>query len=122
MTYRRFRLLSWFATFIWMGYIFYLSSQSTVGIGSGPTSRFVILKSFHLIEYAVLSFMISLSTGVFKTSLILSYLYAGTDEIHQAFIPGREGKWSDTLIDLIGIFIGLVAYQLVWPRIRRFVH
>lgn len=34
-------------------------------------------------------------------------MYAITDEVHQLFIPGREGKWQDVFIDSIGVFLGI---------------
>ena len=97
---------------LWMAFIFFLSSRSTVGIGQTQTERFLILKSFHLIEYAVLFVLYALSFRNLKTAFIAAYIYALTDEIHQAFIPGREGKFADTLIDLLGIVIGLIFIRL----------
>jgi VanZ family protein len=101
-----------------MSFIFYLSARSTVGIGQTEVSRFVILKFFHLVEYFVLFILIRLSSGSAKTALILTYLYAVSDELHQVFVPGREGKWLDTLIDLLGMLIGLLFFRLVLTRFR----
>jgi VanZ family protein len=101
-----------------MAFIFFLSSRSTIGIGQTQTERFLILKSFHLIEYIVLSVLYVLSLKNQKTALVSAYTFALTDEIHQAFIPGREGKFVDTLIDLLGIIIGLILYQ-VFTRFDR---
>ena len=52
-------------------------------------------------------------------TLLLCYLYAVTDEWHQS-LSGRYGRWEDTLIDLIGIVLGLCAALLYdWLRKRR---
>ena len=93
---------------VWMSVIFYFSSRSTAGIGTNSTNRFLILKSFHLIEYAVLAILLSLA--IFKRSLIIfiAYLYAISDEIHQSFVPGRTSRFRDTLIDLVGILLGVL--------------
>ncbi len=33
--------------------------------------------------------------------------YAVTDEVHQAFVPGRQGAVRDVLIDAVGVLIGV---------------
>ncbi len=43
--------------------------------------------------------------------LLASFLYAASDEIHQAFVPSREGRPMDVLIDTGGAALGLAA---VW--------
>ena len=40
-------------------------------------------------------------------SIVCVFIYAGFDEFHQLFIPGRSGSFSDVLIDLRGGIIGL---------------
>ena len=47
-------------------------------------------------------------------AVVLCYLYAMTDEWHQE-LSGRHGRWEDTLIDLIGIALGIIgALVLDW--------
>jgi VanZ family protein len=89
--------------------IFYFSSRQTTGIGTNATDRFYILKTFHLIEYATLAVLLFFGYKKYKYSIITAYLYALTDEFHQTFIPGRTGRFRDTLIDLLGITIGLLV-------------
>lgn len=97
-----------------MTVIFYFSSRSTAGvISTNPIDRFYIYKSFHLIEYAVLGILLFLAAKKINIIIPIAYLYSCTDEIHQFFTPGRTGKFTDTLIDLLGIFIGLFVYQLI---------
>ena len=33
--------------------------------------------------------------------------YAATDEVHQAFVPGRHGAVLDVLVDAVGVLIGV---------------
>ena len=97
-----------------MAVIFYFSSRQTTGIGgTNQTNRFLILKSFHLIEYAFLAFLLSFAIFKKKWVVIIAYLYAISDEFHQAFTPGRTSRFRDTLIDLIGIFIGIFIFQKI---------
>lgn len=35
-------------------------------------------------------------------SLLVTFLYACTDEFHQLFVPGRAGRFTDVLIDCTG--------------------
>lgn len=111
------KVLRFLPSIIWMIIIFYFSSCSTTGIKTSETNRFLILKFFHLIEYAVLSFLLLFAIYKNKWVILISYLYAISDEIHQSFIPGRTSRFRDTLIDLIGIFIGVFIFQKIKPKI-----
>jgi VanZ family protein len=101
--------------------IFYFSSRQTTGIGTNATDRFIILKSFHLIEYAFLAIVLYYGYLKYKHAVITAYLYACTDEIHQYFVPGRTSKFSDTLIDALGICIGLLIIKVIYknPIVQR---
>lgn len=101
------KYLRFLPSLIWMAFIFFLSSQQTVGIGTTKTNRFFILKSFHLIEYCLLFLFLYFALRRPQKSAIFAYLYALSDELHQHFVPGREGKFVDTFIDLLGIAIGI---------------
>jgi VanZ family protein len=104
----------WIPSLVWMTVIFYFSSQSTSGvISNDPTVRFYVFKSFHLIEYAVLGFLLMYASKKIKIALPLAYLFACTDEVHQYFTYIRTSKFSDTLIDLMGIVVGLLCYKIV---------
>lgn len=111
------KILRFLPSVIWMGVIFYFSSRSTTGIGTNETDRFLILKTFHLIEYAILAFLLLLAVTKNKLVVLIGYLYAISDEIHQSFIPGRTSRFRDTLIDLIGILIGIFIFQKFKPKI-----
>lgn len=94
--------------------IFYFSSRPTAGvISTDPTDRFFIFKTFHLIEYAILAVLLFIASHKIKIAVPMAYLYACTDEIHQLFTPTRTSKFTDTLIDLLGIIIGLVIFKVL---------
>lgn len=112
------KIIRFLPAIIWMGFIFFLSSRQTTGIGDTELNRFLILKSFHVIEYTVLIVFIFFAINKFKTSIVLTYIYALSDEFHQLFVPGRTGKFQDTLIDLIGITIGIIVIKY-FPKIKR---
>jgi VanZ family protein len=108
------KYLRFIPSLIWMAIIFYFSSRQTTGIGGDSFwLRFFILKSFHLIEYGLLFIFINFAINNNLNSIIISYLYGVSDEIHQSFIPGRTARLTDTLIDLLGIFIGLLMLKAI---------
>lgn len=49
-------------------------------------------------------------------ALIITLLYAVIDEIHQTFVPTREGTVRDVLIDSIGIAI-MYSYIKKYPKL-----
>ena len=46
-------------------------------------------------------------------SAIIGLLYAISDEIHQAFIPGRGPLVSDVVIDFSGVMVGMCIVLLI---------
>ncbi len=91
-----------------MCFIFYLSSRQTTGIHSVVVNRFYILKTFHLVEYAILAILLFYATLSHFSTILIAYLFSITDEYHQLFTSGRSGRLYDTLYDLIGVAIGLI--------------
>ncbi|MCW1948934.1 MAG: VanZ family protein, partial [Candidatus Shapirobacteria bacterium] len=113
------KIIRFLPALIWMAVIFYFSSRQTTGIGGDSYwYRFLILKTFHLVEYAVLFILINFALNQNFYSIIAAYLYGISDEFHQSFTPGRLPKFTDTLIDLVGILIGFLAIKLIWPKIK----
>ena len=83
---------------------------------------FLVRKCAHLAEYAILGLLVwralrkpvphdprpwrwSSAGG----ALLIIALYASSDEIHQLFVPQREGKIHDVVIDTIGAALALLA-------------
>ena len=83
--------------------------------------EFLIRKSAHIFLYFVLSILVfnfiykvkyrNNSNSLIKSiliTLIIVFLYACTDEIHQLFISGRSGEFRDIMVDTCGGIIGLI--------------
>lgn len=130
---------AWGALVLWMIFIFYMSHQpgdvsseqskfvvylfELIGLDLnshfGELATLIIRKGAHFTEYMILYF---LSINVFKYyeksklvyiySLIIVFGYACTDEIHQLFIPGRAGKFTDVMIDTSGGIFGMFLVYL----------
>ena len=76
-----------------------------------------IRKLAHMSEYAVLAITVMWAVyGVkrrYLVALVVSVLYAISDECHQLFVSGRAGTPVDVLIDSAGVIVGLVVYRIV---------
>ena len=57
-----------------------------------------------------------INTKLVLLSLLICFLYACSDEIHQLFVPGRSGEVRDVLIDTLGACLGVSFYYLVFRK------
>ena len=82
-----------------------------------------VRKCAHMTEYALLAVLLlgAFYTPVvtsfavaFANALILTMIYAATDEFHQTFIAGRSGELRDILIDTCGAIIGLLIARIIF--------
>lgn len=46
-------------------------------------------------------------------SIVIGIIYATSDEIHQFFVPGRAAKFTDVMIDTMGIALGTTIVLLL---------
>ena len=51
-------------------------------------------------------------------SLIVGVLYASSDEIHQAFVPGRGPMLTDVLIDTSGVVTGIILVICIFKMYK----
>ena len=134
-------LFRWLPMILWMAWIFWLSAQPNL---PHPARRIGL--SDHLFDYAAHAFTFGvlaaliwrvlaprrgwvLPASIFSPPLLsalFSTLYAISDEVHQAFVPGRWAKVSDWLADMVGILVvvGLIAWvdrHQVRDRIYRLI-
>lgn len=118
-------LFYWLPPFLWMGFIFFLSSRQKISFTHSYAPDFAIFKSFHVIEYAVLFFLLFRAIHSLRRSLYLAYmlsiiisiLYAASDEIHQLFVISRTGTIRDICIDTAAI---IIMYAVVRRYIKLF--
>lgn len=78
-----------------------------------------VRKLAHFSEFAILGILIYLNVKEYKKNrvvlfaLVLSALYALSDEIHQIFVPGRACTFVDMCIDTSGALIGILLIHLI---------
>jgi VanZ family protein len=99
------RLTAWLPVAVWAAVIFTLSSIPSLDSGL-DTWDTVLRKLAHLAEYAVLGALLYRALRREPAAIALGSLYAVTDEVHQAFVSGRQGSPLDWLIDTVGVVAG----------------
>jgi VanZ family protein len=80
-------------------------------VGSG-----ILDKVAHFLQYAILGFLVARGWGPWRTGgpigfapwipALILLAFAGADEYHQHWIPGRVPEWQDWAADIFGIAIG----------------
>ena len=98
-------------------WLFPALSDAAVG-----TSVLVARKCAHVTEYAFCAILIWRAVRQHgrqdrrpwnwheaKWALAIVFAYACTDELHQRFVPGRQGTFHDVLLDTLGGMFGLLV-------------
>ena len=85
----------------------------------------IIRKIAHYSIYTLVGILLMSLMSTYKikeldriaVSLIIGVIYASTDEIHQAIVPGRGPLITDVILDsmgvLTGIFIVMLFYKII---------
>ena len=99
-------LSAWLPVIAWAALIFALSSIPDLGTGLGGWDL-ALRKVAHAVEYAVLGVLLVRALGRELPAAAIGIAYAVTDEVHQAFVPGRHGAPIDVLVDAVGVLVGV---------------
>lgn len=91
-------------TLDWFAYIGRKAAHITLYMLLFITSYFAIGSS---------SYFSTRKISIYMLSMLFGILFAISDEIHQAFIPGRNASAIDVLIDTIGLLIGWLMILIV---------
>ncbi|MBN1075775.1 VanZ family protein [Clostridium botulinum] len=139
--------INWILLILWMIIIFAMSNQPAVvsdkqsglvittltnlGIDMngifGELANFIVRKTAHFLEYMILGILILNVLEIHYTrqkirllGVLLVFLYASSDEIHQLFVQGREGAFRDVVIDTLGGTFGIfVISKLKVLRLKK---
>lgn len=134
------KIVKWLLVAIFMLFIFYMSSRegdkSTgdssavinfiklyLGIDldmiSNGNASFIVRKTAHATEYMILFLLIYMAVKEYENferkillSLIITICYAISDEIHQYFVPGRDMRIFDVMVDSTGALIGVILLKI----------
>lgn len=116
----------WGPVAVWMALIFALSAQSQLPSPQEHWVDFLFEKSAHTLEFAILGALSlrALTVGrspdwrAFGVAVLLAWLYALSDELHQRYVPGRSADWWDVFFDWAGAIMGAWLW-LRWRLARR---
>ena len=72
----------------------------------GPPLRHPLDWLAHGLTYLALAYALTRATGRPMFALVFAAWYGALDEVHQAFVPGREAGLPDWLADLTGAWLG----------------
>jgi len=114
----------WFPAIFWVVVIFFFSSFSTKQTTEIFWQDFLVKKTAHFIEFGILAVLLyrAFINSGFKAknaiiySVIFFVLYAISDEFHQSFIPGREPRVRDVIIDMTGGILSLYSIKELLPQ------
>ncbi|WP_334072138.1 MULTISPECIES: VanZ family protein [Paenibacillus] len=93
---------------------------SIQSLGIGGFIEFFIRKAAHFSIYGLLGMFVlyALNSGRrgrdFTLAVFISFLYACSDEVHQAFTPDRTPMVQDVLLDTAGAICGALVLILFW--------
>ena len=99
---------AWLPVVVWCAVIFAFSAVPSLGTGLGGWDL-VLRKLAHMAEYAILAALLLRACNRPAVVLVLGSLYAVSDEFHQTFVQGREGRARDVAIDVVGLVVGLLV-------------
>lgn len=122
------RIAAWLPALMYMALIWTLSSMPMqVSLASIPFKD----KGAHAIEYGTLAFLFSHAirktwpaTPLWRVLLYavgLTFVWGFLDEVHQAFVPGRNSDSADLLADTVGATLGSACFG-AYQRLRAQVH
>ncbi len=119
------------ATLFWMALIFAVSAWSG-GAGDETASMFGDLNAFvrtaaHVVEFGILTLLMGKALArpgqvigwrARGGAVVISILYAFSDEFHQSFVPGRYDRWEDIIADSAGVVLFTLG-AWAWSQRRR---
>jgi len=114
---------------IYMGIIFYFSSQPIIYLEIVLKERIgfsVERWIMHIIEYGILSFLLyrglvksRFKKNSFLLAILISIFYGLTDEVHQIFVAGRYFDFLDLMLDGVGSFLIQILIKIKNNLYRR---
>lgn len=93
----------WLLSLIILLGVWVLSSGSDT---PGPQLHHPLDWLAHGLTYLALAYSLTRATGRPMFALVFAAWYGALDEVHQAFVPGRESGLPDWLADLTGAWLG----------------
>lgn len=105
-------LRAWAPALAWGALIYWASAQPTVPVDlQGGRDKVA-----HFGAYAVLGAALGHVRARLHLPLpllvLVGWLFALSDEVHQGFVPGRSAELADWVADALGVLAGLFSFNL----------
>ena len=116
------RRLAWSAAIGWMTVIFGASSLPGTALpssGAAPYAHFGAYAVLGLLLYMAILHDVPEPRRAFVLAVLFASAYGVTDELHQAFVPGRTPDVADWGIDTLGALCGAAMTRYAIERIAR---
>jgi len=121
-------MIAWLLVFLWMAGILYTSSLGQAVTPVQGAMQTLVSKLGHVTEYAILGGLLALavrreaagSWGRARYVLVAALIggtFAAFDELRQSFVPGREPRVTDVLLDLASVTIGALIAMWAQPAV-----
>lgn len=117
--------LYWLPAAAWALVIFALSAQPWLpGPPGGLSDKHMHALAFGLLALACLFGLVRgepqrLTSGRAAAAAVLAVLYGLSDELHQAFVPGRHADLADLAADAVGAVVAVAAAWACAILLRR---
>lgn len=99
----------WLPLLLWMAAIFVVSGQASTSVPQFGAWDIFIKKAGHFAAYALFYVLALRATRNPWAAFALSFVYAVSDELHQTTVVGRNGRFTDVLIDSAGALTMLLT-------------
>ena len=112
---------AWLPAFAWAGLIFAFSAQADLTFVPDQGLDFIVRKLGHMAIFGVLALLLWRALAVttrlrypWAWALAMTVVYAITDELHQAFVAGRNASVRDVGIDAAGALVAVAIVGFLW--------
>ncbi|HUW22097.1 MAG TPA: VanZ family protein [Candidatus Bathyarchaeia archaeon] len=112
----------WLPVLVWAAVIFYLSSVPNLRASTNPYWDEIFRSCLHGIFYAIFALLWLRPLKPlsrlkrYSGAVVVGFLYALSDELHQRFVPTRAFQIKDLVIDTGGLLAGVVMAAVVLPK------
>ena len=115
--------ISWLLAILWMAGILYTSSLGQAVTPVAGLLQTLVAKLGHIVEYGILGGLLGVAVlgevpvtwprgRLLFIAVLIGTVFAIFDELRQSFVPGREPRVTDVLIDLASVTVG--AFVVLW--------
>jgi VanZ family protein len=105
----------WLPLLAWMVAIYIASDQPSQTIPHFGSWDILLKKGSHFFAYGLMAALSLRVTADFKRpyrwAFLIAAVYAISDEWHQTFVPGRDGRLADVIIDHGGSLAALIMLR-----------